>query len=136
MSVTERIADEAAQLERVWQDARWGGIQRDYSAEDVVKLRGSVRVEHTLARRGAEKLWQSIEAGQYVHALGAYSGAQAVNMVKAGLRSIYLSGWQVAGDANLAGETYPDQSLYPSNSVPQIVKRINSALVRADQIAW
>jgi isocitrate lyase len=101
-----------------------------------VRLRGSVRVEHTLARRVAERLWESISSGDYVHALGAYSGAQAVQMAKAGLRSIYLSGWQVAGDANLAGETYPDQSLYPSNSVPQIVKRINNALVRADQIAW
>jgi isocitrate lyase len=136
MSVEERMREEAAQLEREWQADRWQGIQRDYSAEDVVRLRGSVRVEHTLARRGAERLWETIAAGEYVHALGAYSGAQAVNMVKAGLRSIYLSGWQVAGDANLAGETYPDQSLYPSNSVPQVVKRINSALVRADQIAW
>src|SRR4051794_37945282 len=136
MSVEERIRDEAAALEREWQDERWQGIRRDYGAEDVVRLRGSVRVEHTLARRGAEKLWSTIAAGEYVHALGAYSGAQAVQMAKAGLRSIYLSGWQVAGDANLAGETYPDQSLYPSNSVPQVVRRINSALVRADQIAW
>jgi isocitrate lyase len=136
MSVTERIAEEAAQLEREWQADRWSGIQRDYSATDVVKLRGSVRIEHTLARQGAEKLWETIDSGDYIHALGAYSGAQAVNMVKAGLRSIYLSGWQVAGDANLAGETYPDQSLYPSNSVPQVVRRINNALVRADQIAW
>jgi isocitrate lyase len=136
MSVEERIREEAAGLEREWQAARWQGIQRDYTAEDVVRLRGSIRVEHTLARRGAETLWEAIRPGGYVNALGAYSGAQAVQMAKAGLKSIYLSGWQVAGDANLAGETYPDQSLYPSNSVPQVVRRINSALVRADQIAW
>jgi isocitrate lyase len=136
MSVTDRIREEAAELEREWAADRWSGIQRDYSAEEVVRLRGSVRVEHTLARRGAAKLWDAIAAGRYIRALGAYSGAQAVNMVKAGLESIYLSGWQVAGDANVAGETYPDQSLYPSNSVPQVVKRINAALVRADQIAW
>jgi isocitrate lyase len=136
MSVEERIREEAAGLEREWQAARWQGIRRDYTAEDVVRLRGSVRVEHSLARRGAERLWESLAPGGYVNALGAYSGAQAVQMAKAGLRSIYLSGWQVAGDANLAGETYPDQSLYPSNSVPQVVRRINNALVRADQIAW
>jgi isocitrate lyase len=136
MSVEERIREEAAALERAWQDERWRGIRRDYSAAEVVRLRGSVRVEHTLARHGAEKLWDAIRPGAYVNALGAYSGAQAVQMAKAGLRSIYLSGWQVAGDANLAGETYPDQSLYPSNSVPQVVRRINAALVRADQIAW
>src|SRR4051794_1982862 len=136
MSVQERIREEAAELEREWQSPRWNGIQRDYTAEEVVRLRGSVRVEHTLARQGAEKLRAILDSGEYVHALGAYSGAQAVNMVKAGLRSIYLSGWQVAGDANIAGETYPDQSLYPSNSVPQIVRRINNALIRADQIAW
>src|SRR4051812_37559179 len=98
MPVTDRISSEAAELEREWQAERWRGIERDYSAEEVVRLRGSVRVEHTLARRGAEKLWDTIASGQYIHALGAYSGAQAVNMVKAGLRSIYLSGWQVAGD--------------------------------------
>src|SRR4051812_15160083 len=98
MSVEERIREEAAALEREWQDERWSGIRRDYGAEDVVRLRGSVRVEHTLARRGAEQLWETISAGEYVHALGAYSGAQAVQMAKAGLRSIYLSGWQVAGD--------------------------------------
>jgi isocitrate lyase len=136
MSIEERIQEEAAQLEREWEAERWNGIRRDYTAAEVVRLRGSVRVEHSLARRGAEKLWASIAAGEYIHALGAYSGAQAVQMAKAGLRSIYLSGWQVAGDANLAGETYPDQSLYPSNSVPKIVERINNALVRADQIAW
>jgi isocitrate lyase len=136
MTVDERIREEAAQLEREWEADRWQGIQRDYSAEDVVRLRGSVRIEHSLARNGAEKLWQLLHADEHVAALGAYSGAQAVNMVKAGLKAIYLSGWQVAGDANLSGETYPDQSLYPANSVPSIVKRINNALVRADQIAW
>jgi isocitrate lyase len=136
MSVEERIQEEAAELEREWQAARWQGVRRDYAATDVVRLRGSVRIEHSLALRGAERLWAAIGPGGYVNALGAYSGAQAVQMAKAGLRSIYLSGWQVAGDANLAGETYPDQSLYPSNSVPQVVRRINSALVRADQIAW
>jgi isocitrate lyase len=136
MAVDERIRSEAAELEREWQADRWRGIRRDYTAADVVRLRGSVRIEHTLARRGAEKLWQLVDGGGHVAALGAYSGAQAVQMVKAGLQAIYLSGWQVAGDANLSGETYPDQSLYPVNSVPAVVKRINNALVRADQIAW
>jgi isocitrate lyase len=136
MAVDERIRSEAAELEREWQADRWRGIRRDYTAADVVRLRGSVRIEHTLARRGAEKLWQLVNGGGHVAALGAYSGAQAVQMVKAGLKAIYLSGWQVAGDANLSGETYPDQSLYPVNSVPAVVKRINNALVRADQIAW
>jgi isocitrate lyase len=136
MAVDERIRSEAAELEREWQADRWRGIRRDYTAADVVRLRGSVRIEHTLARRGAEKLWQLVDGGGHVAALGAYSGAQAVQMVKAGLKAIYLSGWQVAGDANLSGETYPDQSLYPVNSVPAVVKRINNALVRADQIAW
>jgi isocitrate lyase len=136
MTVEERIQDEAAQLEREWEAERWGETRRDYSAAEVVRLRGSVRIEHTLARLGAEKLWEAVNSGEHVAALGAYSGAQAVQMVKAGLRSIYLSGWQVAGDANLAGETYPDQSLYPSNSVPQVVRRICNALLRADQIAW
>jgi isocitrate lyase len=136
MAVDERIRSEAAELEREWQADRWRGIRRDYTAADVVRLRGSVRIEHTLARRGAEKLWQLVNGGGHVAALGAYSGAQAVQMVKAGLQAIYLSGWQVAGDANLSGETYPDQSLYPVNSVPAVVKRINNALVRADQIAW
>jgi isocitrate lyase len=136
MAVEEQIREEAAELEREWEADRWQGITRDYSAEDVVRLRGSVRIEHTLARRGAEKLWELLHGDRHVAALGAYSGAQAVQMVKAGLKSIYLSGWQVAGDANLSGETYPDQSLYPANSVPSVVKRINNALVRADQIAW
>src|SRR5215216_7321823 len=124
------------QIQHDWDiNPRWKGITRSYTAADVVRLRGSVRVEHTLARRGAEKLWDAVNSGEHVAALGAYSGAQAVQMVKAGLRSIYLSGWQVAGDANLSGHTYPDQSLYPANSVPQAVRRINNALLRADEIA-
>ncbi|MBK0419232.1 isocitrate lyase [Leucobacter sp. CSA1] len=129
----------AEQLAWDWEnDPRWEGIERDYSAEDVVRLRGRVQEEHTLARRGAEKLWAQLteEAaeGRYTHALGALTGNQAVQQVKAGLRAVYLSGWQVAADANLSGQTYPDQSLYPANSVPQVVRRINNALLRADQI--
>jgi len=131
-----RVRQEAEALEREW--ARQGdtGIQRDYSAEDVVRLRGSVQVEHTLARRGAERLRRQLEEMPYVAALGALTGNQAVQMVKAGLQAIYLSGWQVAGDANLGETTYPDQSLYPANSVPAVVRRINNALSRADQIQW
>src|SRR6266540_6336733 len=113
---------------------RWTGIRRDYTFEDVQRLRGSVRIEHTLARMGAEKLWESLHSFRFVRALGALSGNQAVQMVKAGLKAIYVSGWQVAADANLACHTYPDQSLYPSNSVPHLVRRINQALQRADQI--
>ena len=133
----ERIRREAAALETPWSsDPRWRGIERPYSAEDVIQLRGSVVVEHTLARLGSERLWSLIDRPGYVAALGALTGGQAVEMVKAGLKAIYLSGWQVAADANLAGHTYPDQSLYPANSVPQVVRRINNALQRADQIAW
>jgi isocitrate lyase len=129
--------DEATRLAAEWaSDPRWSGIARDYSAEDVVKLRGSVRVEHTLARRGADTLWRLLHEEDYVNALGALSGGQAVQMVKAGLKAIYLSGWQVAADANQAGAVYPDQSLYPANSVPQTVRRLNNALRRADQIEW
>ena len=113
---------------------RWAHVQRDFSAEDVVRLRGRVQEEHTLARRGAEKLWQQLHSEDFVNALGALTGNQAVQQVKAGLKAIYLSGWQVAADANLSGHTYPDQSLYPANSVPQVVRRINNALLRADQI--
>ena len=113
---------------------RWDGIERPYTSEDVERLRGSVRVEHTLARLGAERLWELLQHEDYVPALGALTGGQAVQMVKAGLKAIYLSGWQVAADANLAGQTYPDQSLYPSNSGPALVKRLNNALLRADQI--
>jgi isocitrate/methylisocitrate lyase len=113
---------------------RWDGIERPYTAEDVERLRGSVRIEHTLARLGAERLWELLQDEDYVPALGALTGGQAVQMVKAGLKAIYLSGWQVAADANLAGQTYPDQSLYPSNSGAALVKRLNNALLRADQI--
>ncbi|MFD7629639.1 isocitrate lyase [Streptomyces sp. NPDC059851] len=123
-------------LEQRWAtDPRWAGIERTYSAEDVVRLSGSIREEHTLARRGAERLWRQLHELDYVHALGALTGGQAVQQVRAGLQAIYLSGWQVAADANQAGHTYPDQSLYPVNSVPQVVRRINNALLRADQIA-
>ena len=128
-------AQEAAALAKQWKtDPRWRGVQRDYSAEDVIKLRPSVQVEATLARRGAERLWDILNTQPYVHTFGAITGAQAVQMVKAGLQAIYLSGWQVAADGNLSGNTYPDQSLYPSNSVPAVVKRLNNALVRADQL--
>ena len=115
-------------------DARWKGIERPYTAEDVMRLRGSVQIEQTLARIGAERLWTLLNTEDYIAALGALTGNQAVQQVKAGLKAIYLSGWQVAADANLAGHMYPDQSLYPANSVPQVVKRINQALQRADQI--
>ncbi|HET9507021.1 MAG TPA: isocitrate lyase [Gaiellaceae bacterium] len=130
-------AKEAIDLAHEWAEtARWDGIERDYTAEDVVRLRGSVRVEQTLARRGAENLWQLLHEEDYVAALGAITGGQAVQMVKAGLKAIYLSGWQVAADGNLATQVYPDQSLYPANSVPAMVKRLNNALQRADQIDW
>ncbi|HEX2293555.1 MAG TPA: isocitrate lyase [Gaiellaceae bacterium] len=115
-------------------NGRWEGIRRDWTTEDVERLRGSVRIEHTLARRGAERLWKLLHTEDYVPTLGALTGGQAVQMVKAGAKGIYVSGWQVAGDANLAGDTYPDQSLYPANSVPAHVRRINRALLRADQI--
>jgi isocitrate lyase len=123
-----------SQLEESWKDDRWKGIERPYSAEDVIRLRGSIQVEHTLARMGAERLWNLVNTEDYVNALGALTGNQAVQQVKAGLKAIYLSGWQVAADANLSGHMYPDQSLYPANSVPHVVKRINQALQRADQI--
>src|ERR671915_2640204 len=131
------LDDAADELRRQWNDdPRWAGIERTYSAEDVIKLRGSVHEEHTLAKIGAERLWRLLHEEDYVNALGALTGNQAVQQVKAGLKAIYLSGWQVAGDANLAGQTYPDQSLYPANSVPAVVRRINNALLRADHIAW
>ncbi|MDQ0339325.1 isocitrate lyase [Caldalkalibacillus uzonensis] len=125
----ERLA-----LEESWKAERWQGIERPYTAEDVLRLRGSVKIEYTLARLGAERLWELVNTEDYVNALGALTGNQAVQQVKAGLKAIYLSGWQVAADANLAGHMYPDQSLYPANSVPHVVKRINQALQRADQI--
>ncbi len=127
--------EEVKKLKEVWEkESRWQGIERPYSAEDVLKLRGSLQIEHTLARRGAEKLWKLLHEEHHVKALGALTGNQAVQQVRAGLKAIYLSGWQVAADANLAGQMYPDQSLYPANSVPHVVKRINQALQRADQV--
>jgi isocitrate lyase len=128
---------QAQALAKDWaENSRWKGIKRNYTAEDVVRLRGSVQIEHTLAKRGSEKLWSLMHTEPFVNALGALTGNQAMQQVKAGLKAIYLSGWQVAGDANLAGEMYPDQSLYPANSVPLVVKRINNTLTRADQIQW
>ena len=125
----------AEELQREWDtDPRWAGIKRDYTAEEVIRLRGSITEEATLARRGAENLWNLLHTEEWVPALGALTGNQAVQQVKAGLKAIYLSGWQVAGDANLSGQTYPDQSLYPANSVPAVVRRINNALIRADQV--
>ncbi len=125
----------ASDLKHSWEsDARWKGIVRTYSPEEVLRLRGSFRVEHTIARMGAERLWELMHREDYVHALGALTGNQAVQQVRAGLDAIYLSGWQVAADANLAGEMYPDQSLYPANSVPSVVQKINRSLMRADQI--
>jgi len=122
------------QLEQSWKTERFQGITRTYTAEDVVRLRGSVQVEHTLARLGAGRLWKLLHTEHHIKALGALTGNQAIQQVKAGLKAIYLSGWQVAADANLSGQMYPDQSLYPANSVPHVVKRINQALQRADQI--
>ncbi|NDJ87170.1 MAG: isocitrate lyase [Chloroflexi bacterium] len=130
-----KAAEAKAMQERWDNDARWAGIQRDYSVVDVMQLRNSLHIEHSLARHGAERLWELLQAEPYVNSLGAVTGNQAVQMVRAGLKSIYVSGWQVAGDANLAGQTYPDQSLYPSNSVPALIRRINNALMRADQVS-
>jgi len=125
----------AEQLKQEWATSpRWAGIKRGYSAEEVVRLRGTVAIDHSIARLGAEKLWKFLNEKPFVNALGALTGNQAMQQVKAGLNAIYLSGWQVAADANLAGEMYPDQSLYPANSVPQVVKRINNCLLRADQL--
>ena len=128
---------QVAALEKDWAtNPRWKGVKRTYSAADVVRLRGSLAIEHTIARRGAEKLWTLVNTEPFVNTLGALTGNQALQQVKAGLKAIYLSGWQVAGDANSAGEMYPDQSLYPVNSVPTVVKRINNTFQRADQIQW
>src|SRR5215468_8428142 len=130
------ISQHVNDLTESWEtDARWKGIQRPYAAEDVVRLQGSLPIEYTLARRGAERLWKLLHEEPYVPALGALTGNQAVQQVKAGLKAIYLSGWQVAADANLSGQMYPDQSLYPANSVPNVVRAINNALLRADQIS-
>ncbi|MDO9193577.1 MAG: isocitrate lyase [Undibacterium sp.] len=126
-----------AEIQKDWDtNPRWIGIKRNYTAADVVNLRGSIKVEHTLAKNGSIKLWDLVNNEPFVNALGALTGNQAMQQVKAGLKAIYLSGWQVAGDANVAGEMYPDQSLYPANSVPLVVKRINNCLTRADQIQW
>ncbi|MCD7099619.1 isocitrate lyase [Stenotrophomonas sp. MMGLT7] len=125
----------AAEIQKDWDsNPRWNGVTRNYTAEDVVRLRGTVHVEHSIARLGAEKLWKYLHEKDFVNALGALTGNQAMQQVKAGLNAIYLSGWQVAADANLAGQMYPDQSLYPADSVPAVVKRINNTLLRADQL--
>ncbi|MEE6449906.1 isocitrate lyase [Gottfriedia acidiceleris] len=135
--MTKNRENRIAELQESWElDSRWNGITRTYTAEDVIKLRGSIDIEHTLAKKGAEKLWKLLNEESYVNALGALTGNQAIQQVKAGLKAIYLSGWQVAADANLSGQMYPDQSLYPANSVPAVVKRINQAFQRADQIQY
>ena len=134
MNYESTIKEEAKKLEIQWESERWFGVSRPYSAEDVIRLRGSLKQEYTLAKRGSIKLWKMMKEQSYVNALGALTGNQAMQQVKAGLKAIYLSGWQVAADANLSGQMYPDQSLYPANSVPSVVKRINQALQRADQI--
>ncbi|MFN3602776.1 MAG: isocitrate lyase, partial [Dietzia sp.] len=126
----------AAEIQQDWDtNPRWKGITRNYTAEQVAELQGTVVEEHTLARRGAEILWDKVNNKDFVNSLGALTGNQAVQQIRAGLEAVYLSGWQVAGDANLSGHTYPDQSLYPANSVPTVVRRINNALLRADEIA-
>lgn len=133
----ERIARRAKEIENDWNtNPRWKGVKRTYTADKVARLQGSITQEHTLARQGAEKLWKGLHENDYINALGSVTGNQAVEMAKAGLKAIYLSGWQVAGDGNSAAETYPDQSLYPYDSVPKMVKRINNALVRADQVDY
>lgn len=129
------FANQVKQVEKLWANERFKSIRRDYTAEDVVKLRGSLQIEHTIAKVGAERLWSLLTTEDFVPTFGAMTGNQAVQMVRAGLPAIYLSGWQVAGDNNTAGQTYPDQSLYPSNSVPTLVKRLNNALIRADQVS-
>ena len=134
--MTARELD-AQRIQKEWNESgRWKGIKRGYGPEDVVRLRGSMQIEHTLAKRGAEKLWRLLNSEAYVNTLGALTGNQAMQQVKAGLKAISLSGWQVAGDANLAGEMYPDKSLYPVNSLPALVRRINNTFARADQIKW
>src|SRR5580700_9797997 len=130
------VAPPGTQNRWIRPEARWKDVIRPYTKEEVEGLRGSVKIEYTLARLGAERLWKLLQEEDYVPTLGALTGNQAVQQVHAGLEAIYLSGWQVAADANLAGQMYPDQSLYPANSVPAVVKRINNALLRADQINW
>ena len=137
MTNEDQIAIRAKKIQQDWDtNPRWDGVTRDHTAEDVVRLQGSIVEEHTIARAMADKLWDQLKTEDYIHALGAISGGQAVQMVKAGLKAIYLSGWQVAADANLAGSVYPDQSLYPANSAPEHVRRINNALKRADAVEW
>jgi isocitrate lyase len=137
MTNIELIEQRAAEIGKDWEtNPRWDGIQRDYTAEDVARLQGSFREDHTIAEMGSRRLWHLLTTQDYVHALGAMTGGQAVQMVRAGLEAIYLSGWQVAADANLGAEVYPDQSLYAVNSAPALVERINNALQRADQIEW
>ena len=137
MTREESFKERAKAIQADWDsNPRWAGVQRDYTAEDVVRLQGSFTVDHTVARRGSQRLWDLLKTEDYINALGAMTGGQAVQMAKAGLKAIYLSGWQVAGDANLAEQVYPDQSLYPANSAPALVRRINNALMRADQIEW
>ncbi len=137
MNQQERERQQAKDLEAEWATSpRWRGILRAYTAKDVVRLRGSIAVDHTIARRGAERLWDLLNTEPYIQSLGALTGGQAVQMVRAGLKAIYLSGWQVAADNNLAEQMYPDQSLYPANSVPAVIRRINNTLRRADQIDW
>src|SRR5688572_29021787 len=137
MPMTSKRAAAARQLQMDWSsNRRWSGVERPYSSDDVVKLRGSVQIDYTLARRGSDRLWKAFNRPDFVRTFGALTGAQAEQMAAAGLEAIYLSGWQVAADANLSAQTYPDQSLYPSNSVPALVQRLNNALLRADQIHW
>ncbi len=137
ITTDERIRKEAKALRREWErDPRWSGVRRDYDAEDVIRLRGSIPVEHTIAELAAEKLWRMLNGTDYLQALGAVTGQQAVQMAKAGLNAIYVSGWQTAADANTASETYPDQSIYPADGAPKLVRRITNALRRADQIEW
>ena len=130
-------AEQIKELDEEWKDdPRWKDVQRDYTAEDVVRLRGSLQIEHTLAKRGAEKLWRLVNEEGYINCLGTLTGGQAVQQVKAGVKAIYLSGWQVAADANTSETMYPDQSLYAYDSVPTVVRRINNAFKRADEIQW
>jgi isocitrate lyase len=137
MGIKEQMGSEAEDLRRRWEtEERWRGITRAYTAEEVVRLRGRIRETHSFAIEAATKLWDLLGSEAFVAALGCLTGNQAVECAKAGLKAVYLSGWQVAADANLAGHTYPDQSLYPANSVPNVVRRLNNALKRADQVAW
>src|SRR5438132_3376292 len=136
MTIPNSILDDVVIGSRTEDDPRWEGVTRPYAADDVERLRGTLRIEYTVADRGARKLWTLLKTRDAVRALGALTGGQAVQMVRAGLDAIYLSGWQVAADCNTAGHTYPDQSLYPANSAPALVRRLNNALLRADQIDW